>query len=540
MDARRAGQRRDRQRADRRAARRRRRSRARSSTASRAPRHRPKRSTCCSPSAAAARSCDRAGRSTKTSWSAGSSAASPAPAAARRYHDQLQAARGAGRVRRLRLDRVQAPPRRQRADRAHAHGRISRQDRADPALLRSSAGWSAGSTAWRRSKRSRRRSTRYWTARPPRASRILPGNGEGSMKMRSPRLRDCSAPASARAPKSSAPRPTASKSARRVQLVVPPDAGLRRVRQIVAAGGIPSTPTAATPPTCSLALSPAAACARRSPDGGGIEHMRVVYVEPGKRLMLTGALGPLLYEATTGVMDVTGRADRRRLAADARLSRRGLRQGRRRQARAGGRPGAGRPDEALPRLRDRAAAAPLGALQRHEAERRRRPPPDAPRSTTSRHRPTVRGSSHERVARRRPRALRSARSGRPAAGTARRSRRRRSPRSARRRQAAAPRRHRARPRRPRRASRVARQDDVPPPGKQPGQAVERLAPHDHRAAHGQRLEALEIGGDVPRQRAVAADDAVLRARDDEGDRRPVHAPALAGVRAPAKRAIAPA
>lgn len=39
-------------------------------------------------------------------------------------------------------------------------------------------------------------------------------------------------------------------------------------------------------------------------DGGGIEHMRVAYYQPGKRLTLTGALGPLLFQATTGVMDV--------------------------------------------------------------------------------------------------------------------------------------------------------------------------------------------------------------------------------------------
>jgi hypothetical protein len=32
--------------------------------------------------------------------------------------------------------------------------------------------------------------------------------------------------------------------------------------------------------------------------------MRVTYVDPGKRAVLTGALGPLLYEATAGVMDV--------------------------------------------------------------------------------------------------------------------------------------------------------------------------------------------------------------------------------------------
>ena len=38
--------------------------------------------------------------------------------------------------------------------------------------------------------------------------------------------------------------------------------------------------------------------------GGGIEHMRVTYVQPGERIVLTGSLGPLLYEATSGVMDV--------------------------------------------------------------------------------------------------------------------------------------------------------------------------------------------------------------------------------------------
>ena len=39
-------------------------------------------------------------------------------------------------------------------------------------------------------------------------------------------------------------------------------------------------------------------------NGGGIEHMRVTYVQPGERVVLTGSLGPLLFEATAGVMDV--------------------------------------------------------------------------------------------------------------------------------------------------------------------------------------------------------------------------------------------
>jgi hypothetical protein len=42
----------------------------------------------------------------------------------------------------------------------------------------------------------------------------------------------------------------------------------------------------------------------RLDDGGGVEHMRVVLLKPGEQVIMTGSLGPLLYEATTGVMDV--------------------------------------------------------------------------------------------------------------------------------------------------------------------------------------------------------------------------------------------
>ena len=54
----------------------------------------------------------------------------------------------------------------------------------------------------------------------------------------------------------------------------------------------------------SMTLEPGGCFCERLPNGGGIEHLRVSYVDPGKRLVLTGSLGPLLYEATTGVMDV--------------------------------------------------------------------------------------------------------------------------------------------------------------------------------------------------------------------------------------------
>jgi hypothetical protein len=54
----------------------------------------------------------------------------------------------------------------------------------------------------------------------------------------------------------------------------------------------------------SLSLSPGGCFCERLPGGGGIEHMRVTYVDPGKRAVLTGSLGPLLYDATIGSMDL--------------------------------------------------------------------------------------------------------------------------------------------------------------------------------------------------------------------------------------------
>lgn len=54
----------------------------------------------------------------------------------------------------------------------------------------------------------------------------------------------------------------------------------------------------------SLDLKPGGCFCERIDGGGGIEHLRVTYVQPGQRVVLTGSLGPLLYEATAGVMDV--------------------------------------------------------------------------------------------------------------------------------------------------------------------------------------------------------------------------------------------
>ena len=52
-----------------------------------------------------------------------------------------------------------------------------------------------------------------------------------------------------------------------------------------------------------LALEPGG-CFCEATDSGGIEHLRVTFVDRPKRVVLTGSLGPLLFEATAGVMDV--------------------------------------------------------------------------------------------------------------------------------------------------------------------------------------------------------------------------------------------
>lgn len=54
----------------------------------------------------------------------------------------------------------------------------------------------------------------------------------------------------------------------------------------------------------SLQLRPGGCFCERLDGGGGIEHLRVTYIQPSERVVLSGSLGPLLFEATTGVMDV--------------------------------------------------------------------------------------------------------------------------------------------------------------------------------------------------------------------------------------------
>ena len=57
------------------------------------------------------------------------------------------------------------------------------------------------------------------------------------------------------------------------------------------------------PKRLSLQLRPGGCFCERLASGG-VEHLRVTYVDAPERIVLTGALGPLLYQAVTGVMDV--------------------------------------------------------------------------------------------------------------------------------------------------------------------------------------------------------------------------------------------
>ena len=53
-----------------------------------------------------------------------------------------------------------------------------------------------------------------------------------------------------------------------------------------------------------LALVPGGCFSEAIPEGGGVEHMRVAVIQPNERIVMTGSLGPVLFEAASGVMDV--------------------------------------------------------------------------------------------------------------------------------------------------------------------------------------------------------------------------------------------
>lgn len=88
-----------------------------------------------------------------------------------------------------------------------------------------------------------------------------------------------------------------------VNLVVTPDIAFAALRDLPAWWD-PKHTYSGDSHNLSLNLVPGGCFCERI-DGGGIEHLRVTYVDvPGRHIILTGGLGPLLYEAVSGVMDI--------------------------------------------------------------------------------------------------------------------------------------------------------------------------------------------------------------------------------------------
>jgi hypothetical protein len=88
-----------------------------------------------------------------------------------------------------------------------------------------------------------------------------------------------------------------------VNLVVPPAIAFAAFRDLTSWWD-PEHTYSGKSENLSLNLTPGGCFCERFPKGGGVEHMRVTFVDPGKRAILTGSLGPLLFEATSGVLDV--------------------------------------------------------------------------------------------------------------------------------------------------------------------------------------------------------------------------------------------
>lgn len=89
-----------------------------------------------------------------------------------------------------------------------------------------------------------------------------------------------------------------------VPLVVPPEAAYRDFSSI-SDWWDPQHTYSGDSANLSLALVPGGCFCERIPKtGGAVEHLRVTYVEPDKQVVFTGALGPLLYQAVAGVMNV--------------------------------------------------------------------------------------------------------------------------------------------------------------------------------------------------------------------------------------------
>src|SRR5947209_663936 len=54
----------------------------------------------------------------------------------------------------------------------------------------------------------------------------------------------------------------------------------------------------------SIDAKPMGCFCEKLPGSGGVRHMEIVYADPGKGLVMIGAMGPLLTQAATGSMEI--------------------------------------------------------------------------------------------------------------------------------------------------------------------------------------------------------------------------------------------
>jgi uncharacterized protein YndB with AHSA1/START domain len=84
----------------------------------------------------------------------------------------------------------------------------------------------------------------------------------------------------------------------------PPDDVYRKIVRNVGDWWDPSHTFSGNSRNLSIEEKPTGCFCEKLPDGGGVRHMQVIYLAPGKRLVLTGAIGPLQALAATGTMTI--------------------------------------------------------------------------------------------------------------------------------------------------------------------------------------------------------------------------------------------
>lgn len=89
-----------------------------------------------------------------------------------------------------------------------------------------------------------------------------------------------------------------------LSIQAPPDDVYRRFIRNIGDWWSPQHTYSGNAHNLSIEEKPAGCFCEKLPDGGGVRHMEVVNLAPGKSVTLSGALGPLQSLAATGTMSV--------------------------------------------------------------------------------------------------------------------------------------------------------------------------------------------------------------------------------------------